>query len=428
MGETMTMLNIVLASIGTLALALTDTAFADQYGVDNAPIHITWQMQPTQSPKSSVPTVKDYYQSHIEAWVKAHPDVMLDVTFNSTDINASMTRMQEQAAAGRAPDVAMLDSFFLSRFYQFVQPLDRFYGPDQVDDFVAFARNGMRGPDGKLKALWVNTDVRVLYYRKDLVSNPPKTWDELIAQAAELSKRGLTGYLYPGGRGEGAVMEHLPMFWAQGGQLVDGAGKPVFGTGTNRTAMLNLLGFLKRTVDSGASPNRVVNYKFEADLYPEILRGNVAMFLGGNWMAKQLRDLGDKNDWGVAPIPLMTQGDPVTAAGGWTYAVFTPDAKKQAIIVDLINSLVADPAAMAASTAALSNLPTRMSVAQGDSAYVKDPTVHGFLTLLRYARARPGAAIYPSISTELQVAMSEVITGQQSPEAALDQAWHKLAQ
>ena len=338
-----------------------------------------------------------------------------------------MTRMQEQAAGGRAPDFAMLDSFFLSRFYQFLQPLDRFYDSDQVNDFVSFARNGMRGPDGKLRALWINTDVRVLYYRKDLVSDPPKTWDELIAQAAELSKRGLAGYLYPGGRGEGAVMEHLPMFWAQGGELVDTAGKPVFGDGRNRVAMLNLLGFLKRTIDLGASPSRVVNYKFEADLYPEILRGNVAMFLGGNWMAKQLRDLGDKNEWGVAPIPLMAPGDPVTAAGGWTYAIFTPDAKKQDIIIDLINTLVAGTSAMAASTAAIGNLPTRMSVAQGDYPYVKDPTVQDFLALLRYARARPGAAIYPSISTELQVAMSNVITGQQMPEAALDQAWHKLA-
>ena len=170
-----------------------------------------------------------------------------------------------------------------------------------------------------------------------------------------------------------------------------------------------------------------MNYRFEADLYPEILRGNVAMFLGGNWMAKQLRDLGDKHEWGVAPIPLMSPGDPVTAAGGWTYAVFTTDARKQEIIVDLINSLVASPAAMAASTEAIGNLPTRMSVAQGDSAYVKDPTVRDFLALLRYARARPGAAVYPSISTELQVAMSDVITGQHTPEAALDQAWHKLA-
>jgi multiple sugar transport system substrate-binding protein len=191
--------------------------------------------------------------------------------------------------------------------------------------------------------------------------------------------------------------------------------------------MLNLLGFLKRTIDSGASPSRVVNYKFEAELYPEILRGNVAMFLGGNWMAKQLRDLGDNKEWGVAPISLMAPGDPVTAAGGWAYAIFTPDAKKQDIIIDLINSLVAGPSAMAASTAAIGNLPTRMSVAQGDYPYVKDPTVRNFLALLRYARARPGAAIYPSISTELQVAMSDVITGQQTPEAALDQAWHKLA-
>jgi multiple sugar transport system substrate-binding protein len=419
--------RIVLASVCAMQFALDGPARAAQYGSDSAPIHITWQMQPTQSPKSSVPTVKDYYQSHIEAWVKAHPDVVLDVSFNSTDISASMTRMQEQVAAGRAPDFAMLDSFFLSRFYRFLQPLDRFYDADQVNDFVVFARNGMRGPDEKLKALWVNTDVRVLYYRKDLVANPPKTWDELIAQAAELAKRGLTGYLYPGGRGEGTVMEHLPMFWAQGGELVDASGIPVFGDGRNRPAMLNLLGFLKRTIDSGASPKRVVNYGYEADLYPEILRGNVAMFLGGNWMAKQLRELGDKNDWGVAPIPLMSLGDPATAAGGWTYGVFTPDSQKQDIIVDLINSLVASPSAMAASTMAIGNLPTRMSVAQGNYAYVKDPTVHDFLALLRYARARPGAAAYPSISTELQVAMSDVITGQQTPSAALDQAWHKFA-
>ena len=83
--------------------------------------------------------------------------------------------------------------------------------------------------------------------------------------------------------------------------------------------------------------------------------------------------------------------------------------------------------AMAASTAALGNLPTRTSVAHGDYAYVKTPMVQAYLDLLRYGRARPGATIYPSISTELQVAISDVITGQQTPEAALDQAWHKLA-
>jgi multiple sugar transport system substrate-binding protein len=425
--ETMNRRQIICAAGSVVVCAVSRAAHADQFGSDGAPIHITLQMQPTQSSKSSVPSVKDYYQTHMEAWAKAHPDVMLDVSFNSTDINASMTRMQEQASAGRAPDVAMIDSFFLNRFYQYLQPLDAFYGPEQVNDFVPYAKAGMHGPDGKLKALWVNTDVRVLHCRKDVVTTAPKTWDELIAQATDLSKRGLTGYLYPGGRGEGTVMEHLPMFWAQGGELVDANGKPVFGEGKNRDAMLNLLNFLKRTIDSGASPTRVVNYRFEADLYPEILQGKTAMFLGGSWMVPQLRGLGDKAEWTVAPIPLMAPGPPVTAAGGWTYAMFTPDAKKQALVIDLVNSLVASPAAMAASTAAIGNLPTRMSVANGDSAYVNDPFVHIFLELLRYGRARPGVAVYPSISTELQVAISDVITGQQTPQAALDQAWHKLA-
>ena len=39
------------------------------------------------------------------------------------------------------------------------------------------------------------------------------------------------------------MMENLPMFWAQGGELVDAGGKPVFGEGKNRVAMLNVLEF-----------------------------------------------------------------------------------------------------------------------------------------------------------------------------------------
>ena len=38
-------------------------------------------------------------------------------------------------------------------------------------------------------------------------------------------------------------MEHLPMFWAQGGKLVDDKGAPVFGQGRNRDAMPNVLVF-----------------------------------------------------------------------------------------------------------------------------------------------------------------------------------------
>ena len=52
----MTAWRLMLALIGIVAFALSGTARADLYGSSDAPIHIAWQMQPTQSPKSSGPS------------------------------------------------------------------------------------------------------------------------------------------------------------------------------------------------------------------------------------------------------------------------------------------------------------------------------------------------------------------------------------
>ena len=61
-----------------------------------------------------------------------------------------------------------------------------------------------------------------------------------------------------------------------------------------------LSGFLKRTIDPGASPNRVAELQIRSGPVSEILHGSVGAFLGGNWTARQLRDLGgDGHDWGV---------------------------------------------------------------------------------------------------------------------------------
>ena len=77
---------------------------------------------------------------------------------------------------------------------------------------------------------------------------------------------------------------------------------------------------------------------------------------------------------------------------------------------------------------ALSNLPTRKSVAAETSPYLSGGMVKTFSAMLAYGRARPGAAIYPSISTEMQIAISSVITGQKTAEKAVDDAFAKVKQ
>src|SRR5262249_61885163 len=155
---------------------------------------------------------------------------------------------QPAAAAGRLPDVASIDSFWLPLLANDVQPLDEFWPDDDRRDFLPFTISTLSDPAGHVLGLWHETDCRVLFYRTDLVATPPATWDALLDVASRVSReRHLSGYVYNAGRWEATVFDHLAMFWAQGGELVDVSGRPIFGEGRNRRAMLRLLAFLRDT-------------------------------------------------------------------------------------------------------------------------------------------------------------------------------------
>ena len=113
---------------------------------------------------------------------------------------------------------------------------------------------------GNVYGLWHGTDCRVLYYRKDLVPKPPRTWDELIATATphRAARRASPATSTTPAAGRRRVFDHLPMFWGQGGELVDADGRPIFGQPPHRERMVKLLRFLRDTVESGASPRSVL--------------------------------------------------------------------------------------------------------------------------------------------------------------------------
>ena len=77
------------------------------------------------------------------------------------------------------------------------------------------------------------------------------------------------------------------MFWWQGGQLVDDAGRPVFGEPPNREKMIRVLSFLRETLTSGASPRAVLGHNDYQQLTSAAIAGDAAMFLGGNWQVRE---------------------------------------------------------------------------------------------------------------------------------------------
>ncbi|MEQ4299821.1 ABC transporter substrate-binding protein [Plantactinospora sp. B6F1] len=90
--------------------------------------------------------------------------------------------------------------------------------------------------EGRLYAAPKNTNVQLLWYRSDLVPEPPKTWDEMIRMAQELRGQGKPyRVITMGAQYEGLVVLYNTLVASAGGQIInDDGSKAVFDDGAVR--------------------------------------------------------------------------------------------------------------------------------------------------------------------------------------------------
>ena len=387
---------------------------------------IGWQAIPAYSTVQNTDQGRvDYLKKAISKWEDSHK-YSINARASTADVTSAMAQLLQQASQGRAADISQVDSYIFPRFYEYAHPLDDYLGDISPDQYFPFAKEAMTN-NGKVMGLQFTTDVRVLYYRKDKISTPPASWDDLISTGKKMKSQGLTPYLFPAGRDEATVTTSLfPYFWAQGGELVDGSGNPAFGEGKNRDAMLSSFDFIDRCVKTGVTPKRVTEFSQETDINGDAASGKTAMFLGGNWQVSLLKQImgSDKftKQWGVAPIPSMSGSDHATTSGGWVWGIFTKDKKKQKAAVDFLKAVFVGDQGMAQWCNVGGYLPPRKPVFDV-SAYKKDEYTDTFRKYLnQYARNRPASKSYQDISTALQVAVNQIVSGDKSPKQALDTA------
>ncbi|MBB5114957.1 ABC transporter substrate-binding protein [Micromonospora echinospora] len=80
--------------------------------------------------------------------------------------------------------------------------------------------------EDKLYAAPKNTNVQLLWYRTDLVSQPPKTWDEMISAAQQLKEQGKPyQVLTMGAQYEGLVVLYNTLAESAGGKILSDDGK-----------------------------------------------------------------------------------------------------------------------------------------------------------------------------------------------------------
>lgn len=397
----------------------------------SGPATVGWQAIPPYSLQGPDPKRAAYLKRRLAAHRKRSP-YGIGPLVSSNDTSAAMAKLLLQASQGRAPDIAQVDSYIFGRIAPYAQPIQRHMKRLglRLEDWFPTMRREMEPRPDDVRGLQFTSDLRVLYYRRDLVRTPPGDWDEMLDMARPLAKRGYS-VLFPAGRSEGAVTTTLwPAYWSQGAELFDRDGEPAFASGKGYDAMRSCLQAVERAVGAGVVPRRVAGFDQEDDENPDVVAGRVAMFLGGSWQAAALDDLmKDENffrRWGVAPMPTMGGDRHVSATGGWMWAAFTDDEKKIAAGLDWAASAYVGDSGMATWCSLGGYLPPRQSV-YDDDAYEQDPFTPVFRDhIVRYGRARPSDRKYQDVSHTLQIALSGVASGTAGATEALDQALDRL--
>lgn len=326
--------------------------------------------------------------------------------------------------AGNPPDVAIADQYWLAALVATggVEDISEYWPMEERDDFFDWSVDGVTLND-KIYGIWYSTDARMLYYRKDLVSSPPKTWDEMYSMSKKLTNNDQygNGMVFAG---EGGMINILIDYWSLGGKLLDSNNKLVFNQDENKKILIDIFEYYKKYYDEGLVPKDSITYGSENDMNPRIYAGGYAMFNGGSWQMGSINDnmsQQEAKNWDVALRPVPPGGNPMSMAGGFALNVFTSDSVKKAKAVEFIKYL-SNPINGAKFAAASSGLPVRKSVYENDSYFSTDEFMIKIGSVLEYASTRPTSLMYPIISDSLSHALTEYLSGQKSAEQALADA------
>ena len=372
-------------------------------GRADAPLTLNVWAQQDYSHLAARPAIADAFTTVFDDWARAHPGVQLRV---SVMPGAGAAQGEAAARGGGGPAARRrLDRQLLAAAAEERRPAARGVlarrGPR-----ATFCRSRSRRcpiPAGHVYGLWHETDCRVLFYRKDLVPVPPRTWDELLDDGEPGRARAATSPAISTtpAAGRRRCFDHLAMFWAQGGELVDAGGRPIFGDEPNRRAMLRLLGFLRDTIQRGASPRSVLGTQrlSAADRRRrrrrrrDVSRRQLAAEGSAGRARRRPTSRSGTSRRFRRPTPTTRS----TGTGGWVWVVFARDPARQRAAIEFIRDVEA-PAHAARISEATGHLPVRRSVYRDFPIFSQDRWYRRFGEMLVDGHARPTVPIYPEIS------------------------------
>lgn len=277
---------------------------------------------------------------------------------------------------------------------------------------------------GRLYRLPYRTDVGMLYYRSDLLQQaglkPPETFQDLIqaSQTVQGKNAAQWGYVWQGRQYEGLSAVFTEVLQGNGGFWINPQTNEV---GLDRPESIEVVKFLVSTIQQGISPPGVNTY-IEEDTRRLFQSGNT-LFMR-NW--PYAWDLLNGNESpvrgkvGIKPMVRAPNERSGACQGGWGLGISSTTRHPQEArkVVQFMTS----PEIQKQLSIAGAYLPTRRALYNDKELLQRYEYFPLVLNVLENPALRPPIAQYAQASDILQRYLNAVLSGQSSPEQAMQAA------
>lgn len=284
--------------------------------------------------------------------------------------------------------------------------------------------------NGETYGIPFETDVQVLFWNKNAFKEagldpdkPPKTWAEVEAYSAKLTKKNPDGSL--------ARIGFRPPGWdilalANGAQVVSPDAK----VNVNDPKIAEALTWDKKIIDTYGGYSKYQSFLGTLAAPPQdaLMSGKVAMLIDVNGYASQLNfyraqytnpDGTKANlDWGVGDIPTTT-GKQISISGG--FALSIPRGSKNADAAWEFIKCAAGPQGQLSWGRDTYAMPSWISAAK-DPTLLADPNWQYMVNAMNYTSAFPFVTGYSTWKEQVDQRIAKVLPGDLSPQQALQEA------
>ena len=324
-------------------------------------------------------------------------------------------KFQQAAAAGAGPDIVIwahdrAGEWVASGLITPVEP-----SPEIKDSIVDIGWDAFT-IDGRIWGYPVRLEAVGLVYNKDLVPEPPKTFEEIFELDAKLGEQGKDAIRWDINN----TYFTFPLLAANGGYAFakDAEGRyDVADTGVNNEGSVKGAEMLVKLIDEGVIPRGAAYSDMEAG----VNKGEIAMMINGPWSWENLQGAGI--NFGVAPIPTI-DGNPAKPYVGVVGAMINRASPNKDLAVLYLESYMLTPEGLRSMNEILSiGTPANKEFFEERSS---DPNIQATMVNAELGEPMPSVPEMARFWSAMESALQNITQGRQSPQDALDGAAQRI--